>query len=261
MLPPYWIELCPSLFVNECPFHDSLVNTTTDREETLTVVYVEDDEKLGRLTAQYLGAHGIQVHLVTRGDAALAEIVRVRPDVILLDLMLPGVSGMELCRRIRERDDVPIVMLTARGEEADRVVGLEGGADDYVTKPFSSRELLARVRAQARRARGNVGPRPARLVVGPLTVDAASMHVTLDGKPLALTTYEFQLLRALAERAGRVLGREQLMELVRGTADEAFDRSIDVHVSRLRQKLGDDPRQPRLLKTVRGVGYVLSPTE
>lgn len=235
--------------------------TITEREDTLTVVYVEDDEKLARLTAQYLGTHGVVVHVVTRGDQALTEITRVRPDVVLLDLMLPGMDGLEICRRLREHMDVPVIVLTARTEEADRVLGLEGGADDYVLKPFSSRELLARVRAQARRAKGLVGPRARRLAVGPLVVDAVTMTATLDGKPLLLTTYELSLLRVFAERPGRVLGREQLMELVKGSADDAFDRSIDVHVSRLRAKLGDDPRQPRLLKTVRGIGYVLSPNE
>jgi DNA-binding response OmpR family regulator len=230
-------------------------------EETITIVYVEDDERLGRLTAQYLRAHRVDVFLVARGDRAVAEVLRVRPDVVLLDLMLPGADGLEVCRQLRERIDVPVVMVTARGEEADRVMGLEGGADDYVVKPFSSRELLARVRAQARRARGRAGPRAARLEVGELIIDTASMSATIGGKPLTLTTFEFGLLRALAERAGRVLGREQLLQLVHGTADEVFDRAIDVHVSRLRQKLGDDPRNPKLLKTVRGVGYVLAPGE
>jgi DNA-binding response OmpR family regulator len=230
-----------------------------EEAERLTIVYVEDDERLAALTAKYLRGHGIDVVHVLRGDLALAEVLRARPDVVLLDVMLPGASGLDVCRQIRERVDVPIVMVTARGEEADRVMGLEGGADDYVTKPFSSRELLARIRAQARRAKGRAGPRAERLDVGPLTIDAATMTVTLRGEPLALTTYEFTLLRVLAERAGRVLGREQLMELVRGNADEAFDRSIDVHVSRLRQKLGDDPRNPRMLKTVRGIGYMLAP--
>jgi two-component system OmpR family response regulator len=237
------------------------VNTSPEREESLSVVYVEDDEKLARLTAQYLGTHGILTHVITRGDVAVQEITRLRPDVVLLDLMLPGLDGLEVCRRLRERMDVPVIVLTARTEEADRVLGLEGGADDYVLKPFSSRELLARVRAHARRHKGLVGPRANRIEVGPLVVDAATMSATLHGKPLALTTYELSLLRVLAERAGRVLGREQIMELVKGNADEAFDRSIDVHISRLRAKLGDDPRQPRLLKTVRGVGYVLSPSE
>jgi DNA-binding response OmpR family regulator len=227
--------------------------------EHLVLVYVEDDERLGRLVSDYLTAHGVEVHLIARGDVALQEILRIRPHVVLLDLMLPGMDGVTLCRHLRERLDVPILMVTARTEEADRVLGLEGGADDYITKPFSSRELLARVRAHARRARGESGPRKSRTTVGDITIDAETMTVELAGERLQLTTYEFALLRALAERAGRVLSREQLIELVRGSPDEAFDRSIDVHVSRLRQKLGDDPRAPRLLKTVRGVGYVLSP--
>ena len=230
-------------------------------EDALTVVYVEDDERLARLTSQYLATHGVRVFTVATGDQALAEVLSVRPDVVLLDLMLPGVDGLEVCRRLRERVDVPIIMVTARGEEADRVMGLEGGADDYVNKPFSSRELLARIRAHARRARGRSGPASPRLEVGDLVVDATTMTATMRGQRLALTTYEFALLRALAERAGRVLGREQLLELVRGTADDAFDRSVDVHVSRLRHKLEEDPRNPRFLKTIRGVGYMLVPDE
>jgi DNA-binding response OmpR family regulator len=232
---------------------------TSDTAERLTVVYVEDDERLGRLTAQYLSSHHVDVFLVSRGDLAVAEVLRVRPDVVLLDLMLPGLDGVEVCRALRERVDVPIVMVTARTEEADRVLGLEGGADDYVAKPFSSRELLARIRAQARRARGKAGPPQGRVQVGDLIVDPATMTATLDGELLALTTFEFALLRVLAERSGRVLTREQLLELLHGNAEESFDRSIDVHVSRLRHKLGDDPRNPRRLKTVRGVGYVLTP--
>jgi DNA-binding response OmpR family regulator len=224
----------------------------------LTVVYVEDDERLARLTAQYLSSHGVQVSVVPRGDLAVAEVVRVQPDLVLLDLMLPGADGIAVCRKLRERADVPVIMVTARGEEADRVIGLEGGADDYVTKPFSSRELLARIRAQVRRARGKVGPPTARIELGELVVDAATMTATLRGARLSLTTHEFALLRVLAERAGRVLGREQLLQLMHGTAEEAFDRSIDVHVSRLRHKLEDDPRNPRLLKTIRGVGYMLA---
>jgi two-component system OmpR family response regulator len=236
-------------------------DSSRDALEHLTVVYVEDDERLARLTSQYLRSHGVDVIVVARGDLALAEVMRARPDVVLLDLMLPGADGLEVCKRIRERVDVPIIMVTARIEEADRVLGLEGGADDYVSKPFSSRELLARVRAQARRARGRVGPPAERLEVGSLVIDPLTMSATLRGKRLVLTTFEFTLLRVLAERPGRVLGREQLLELVHGSADEAFDRSIDVHVSRLRSKLEDDPRNPRLLKTIRGVGYMLAPDE
>ncbi len=230
-------------------------------ESEIAIVYVEDDERLARLTRQYLASHRIQVTLVTRGDQALAEVLRVRPDVVLLDLMLPGVDGLDVCRQIRARLDVPIIMVTARTEEADRVIGLEGGADDYVSKPFQSRELLARIRAQARRGRGESGPRAERIEVGALTIDASTMEVTVHGDPVSLTTIEFSLLHALAQRAGRVLAREQLLQLVHGTADEAFDRSIDVVVSRIRAKIEVDARAPRLLKTIRGVGYMLTPGE
>ncbi len=227
-------------------------------EAEISVVYVEDDERLARLTTQYLTSHRIVVHLVTRGDQAVTEVVRVRPDVVLLDLMLPGTDGLEVCRQLRARCDVPIIMVTARTEEADRVLGLEGGADDYVAKPFQSRELVARIRAQARRGRGEAGPKAERIELGPLVIDATTMEVTVRGKPVTLTTVEFQLVHALAQRAGRVLGREQLLTLIHGSAEEAFDRSVDVVVSRVRQKIEDDPRSPRLLKTIRGVGYVLT---
>ena len=231
----------------------------TPIESPIRIVYVEDDERLARLTAQYLATHHIDVTVVSRGDLAVAEVVRIRPDVVLLDLMLPGVDGIEVCRQLRQKVDVPIIMVTARGEEADRVVGLEGGADDYVVKPFQSRELLARIRAQARRGRGESGPRAERLELGTMTIDAQTMQVTVRGQAVSLTTNEFALVHALAQRAGRVLGREQLLQLVHGTADEAFDRSIDVIISRVRQKIEADPRNPQLLKTIRGAGYMLVP--
>ncbi|MBX3221460.1 MAG: response regulator transcription factor [Labilithrix sp.] len=231
---------------------------TTTTDDPISVVLVEDDDRLAKLTARYLESHGVRVTVVGDGREAVGQIVKTRPDVVLLDLMLPGMGGIDVCREVRARSDVPILMVTARGEEADRVVGLEGGADDYIAKPFSSRELLARVRAHARRARGAVGPAKKNLQVGRIVIDVDAMHVTLDGATLALTTYEFMLLRALAERAGRVLTREQLVDIVRGSAEEAFDRSVDVHVSHLRGKLGDDPRSPRIIKTVRGVGYMLA---
>jgi DNA-binding response OmpR family regulator len=226
--------------------------------ESISVVYVEDDERLASLTARYLASHGVRVTLAAEARDGIAKILQERPDVILLDLMLPGVDGLEACRQLRARVDTPIIMVTARGEEADRVLGLEGGADDYIAKPFSSRELLARIRAQARRARGRAGPEKSVVRVGGLVIDPAAMRATLDDVELVLTTYEFMLLRVLAERAGRVLTREQIIDLVRGSADEAFDRSIDVHISHLRQKLGDAPRSPRMLKTVRGIGYMLA---
>ena len=224
----------------------------------VVALLVEDDARLASLTAEYLRGHEVQVVVAGDGAAALAEARRGRFDVVLLDLMLPGGSGLDVCRELRARSDVPILILTARGEEADRVLGLELGADDYLTKPFSPRELLARIQAQVRRARGQAGPPTRPIVVGDLELDPASVRATLAGRELPLTTYEFQLLRVLAERAGHVLSRERLLELVRGSAEEAFDRSIDVHISRLRTKLGDDPKRPRWLKTVRGLGYQLA---
>jgi DNA-binding response OmpR family regulator len=199
------------------------------------------------------------VTIVTDPREGIATVLRERPDVVLLDLMLPDMDGFEVCQKLRARVDTPIIMLTARGEEADRVMGLEGGADDYMAKPFSARELLARIRANVRRAKGLVGPHGEKHVVtGALVLDPAARSAIFGGVTLSLTTYEFDLLHALAERAGRVLTREQLMDLVRGCVDEAFDRSIDVHISHLRKKLGDDPRSPRIIKTVRGIGYVFA---
>ncbi len=225
------------------------------------VVYVEDDERLASLTARYLRSHGVDVQVVDRGDLAIDAVLCLQPDVVLLDLMLPGLDGLEVCRRLRERADMPIIMVTARTDEADRVVGLEGGADDYLSKPFSSRELLARIRAQARRARGKAGPQTARMKFGALVIDVSAQLATLNERRLALTSHEFLLLRGLAERARRVLSREQLLELIQGSAEEAFDRSIDVHVSRLRRKLEENPKDPRYLKTVRGAGYIFAPEE
>jgi len=223
-----------------------------------SIVYIEDDPKLAQLTAKYLESHDIKMTIASTPREGINCVLRERPDVVLLDLMLPGMDGLEVCRELRTRIATPIIMVTARGEEADRVMGLEGGADDYIAKPFSSRELLARIRAHARRARGDVGP-PSELVhAGPLSIDPVSRRATLNGEDLALTTYEFDLLRVFVEREGRVLSREQLVDLVRGSAEEAFDRSIDVHISHLRKKLQDDPRHPRMLKTVRGVGYLLA---
>lgn len=225
---------------------------------SIRVLLVEDDVRLARLTAKYLESHGVLVFTVSDGREVVSTAVQVRPDVVLLDLMLPGLDGIAACRQLRERLDVPVIIITARADEADRVLGLEGGADDYLVKPVSSRELLARVRAQVRRARGELVRGDAGFTVGGLSIEPRAAKAVLHGRELALTTYEFALLRALAERAGRVLTREQLVEIVRGSADQAFDRSVDVHVSHLRAKLGDDPRNPRLLKTVRGAGYMLA---
>ncbi|WP_394842073.1 response regulator transcription factor [Pendulispora brunnea] len=227
-------------------------------EDGISVVYIEDDVRTACLMAKYLESHGLSITLAEDGATGITAVMRGDPDVVLLDLMMPGADGIEVCRQLRSRTGVPIIMVSARTEEADRVMGLEGGADDYLVKPFSSRELLARIRAHVRRARGRAGPPIERLRVGGLVLDPRAMSATIHGEGLALTTYEFMLLRALAESAGRVMTREQLVEIVRGSADETFERAIDVHISRLRQKLNDDPRHPRMLKTVRRRGYMLA---
>jgi two-component system OmpR family response regulator len=234
------------------------MDPTTRTTDNFSVLYIEDDLRIARLMTKYLETHGVVVTHASNGAEGIGAEWRHRPDLVLLDLMMPGMDGIEVCRQIRARSGVPIIMVTARTEEADRVVGLEGGADDYLVKPFSSRELLARIRAQVRRAQGRVGPPAKEVRVAGLSIDSSSMRVTLNGVSLALTTYEFMLLHALAERAGRVLTREQLVDLVRGNSEDAFDRTIDVHICRLRQKLNDDPRNPQILKTVRGIGYMLA---
>ena len=231
---------------------------TVSAEPIVTALLVEDDQRLAALTAEYLQGRGVVVTLASDGLRGLEEALRHRHDVVLLDPMLPGKDGLEVCRELRSRSDVPIIVLTARGEEADRVMGLELGADDYLAKPFSPRELLARIRAVVRRARGRAGPALKAVQAGALAIDPGARRATLAGKEIHLTGYEFSLLYALAARPGRVLSREQLIDLAGGNPEEAFDRSIDVHVSRLRQKLGDDPKRPRLLKTIRGAGYLLA---
>ncbi|CAN5543853.1 response regulator transcription factor [soil metagenome] len=225
---------------------------------SIKVLLVEDDARLAQLTSRYLEGHGVLVTSAGDGLEGQAEALRRQYDCIVLDLMLPGRDGISVCRELRTRSDVPSIMVTACGEEADRVLGLEVGADDYVTKPSSPRELLARIRANVRRVRGQAGPTQDAIVVGTLLLDPAKMTVELDGKSVDVTAYEFSILRALAQSPGKVLSREQLLDLAKGSADLSFDRSIDVHVSRLRAKLGDDSRNPKILKTVRGSGYLLA---
>ncbi len=221
----------------------------------ILALLVEDDDRLARFTAEFLEQHGVSVTRVANGDTALRTARARSFDVVVLDLMLPGRDGLDVCRELRTKSAVPILMITARTEESDRIVGLELGADDYLGKPFSARELLARIRAVVRRARGQLGPESDVLRVGPLELRPAALAATYDGRSLELTSYEFAILRALAERTGRVLSREQILELVKGNCDDAFDRSIDVRISRIRQKLGDDCA---LIRTVRGVGYMLT---
>lgn len=216
---------------------------------------VEDDTRLAELTRQYLETHGLAVTVEHDGQRGLDLALRHPFDVVLLDWMLPGRSGLEVCQRLQAHRPVPVIMLTARGEEADRVMGLETGADDYLSKPFSPRELLARIRAVLRRSRARSKPGRA-LTRGDLQLDANTRTATLEGRVLDLTGYEFSLLYALVDNAGVALSRDRLMELAKGTADEAYDRSVDVHISRLRHKIESEPSKPRRIKTIRGVGYM-----
>lgn len=230
----------------------------SESEGTIHVLLIEDDHRLARLTASYLQLRGLVVTLASDGTSGLQQALAHRFDVVLLDLMLPGKDGLQVCREIRQRSDVPIIMVTALGDEGEVILGLEAGADDYIPKPFSSPELLARLRAAVRRSRGKAGPSRQSLRVGRLTIEPEAMEASLDGQILGLTAYEFAILHALAKRAGRILSREQLLDLAKGSAEEAFERSIDGHISRIRRKLGDPPRNPRILKTIRGVGYLLA---
>ena len=222
------------------------------------VLLVEDDARLGAMVAEYLAQHELDVTVAGDGERGLAAQRRGRFDVVLLDVMLPGVDGLEVCRRIRaapEWASLPVLMLTARGEDVDKIIGLELGADDYLAKPFNPRELLARIRAVVRR--GTPAPSAAHRVAGGLVIDFDTREATVSGRRVVLTHHEFELLATLARANGRVLSREQLMDALGGEEHDAFDRSIDVHISKLRAKLERDPRAPRFIKTVRGVGYAL----
>jgi DNA-binding response OmpR family regulator len=228
----------------------------------MRALLVDDDRELARLLTEYLASHGVELAHVESGDVALATLERAGPfDLVLLDVMLPGIDGFEVCRRIRAAHDVPIVMLTARGDDTDRIVGLEIGADDYVPKPFNPRELLARMRAVMRRARpGPVSSGSDIIVVGALSIDVPAHRVTLDDDEVSLTSFELRVLLALARRAGETVPREDLARAVLAKDSEydpSVDRSLDVHISHLRQKLELDPRDPKLIRTVRGIGYVL----
>jgi DNA-binding response OmpR family regulator len=222
----------------------------------LRALVVDDEEPLVRLVGSYLEREGFEVLRAGDGERAVELAREGRPDVIVLDLMLPGIDGLEACRRIRAFSDAYIVMLTARAEEIDKVVGLSTGADDYVTKPFSPRELVARIRAMLRRPRAGADAhdRPVRRF-GDLTLDPAAREVLLGGRPVALTRLEFDLLEALSERPRVVFTRAQLLERVWGPGWFGDDHVIDVHIANLRRKLGDSPGSPRFVETLRGVGY------
>ena len=230
------------------------------------LLMIEDDTRLAEMVGEYLGQSGLVVTHRADGKSGLAQLqgpdAAALPDLVILDLMLPDMDGLEVCRRIRSLQgpaaQVPVLMLTAKGDPMDRIIGLELGADDYLPKPFEPRELLARIRAILRRRGEGTPPAAKTLRFGTLEIDRDARTVTVGGQPAELTSYQFDLLIALAERAGRVLTRDQIMEAVRGRELEAFDRSIDVHMGRIRAAIEVDAKNPRRILTVRGVGYVFA---
>ena len=235
--------------------------TTEQSSKKPHILIVDDDRKLCRLLTDYLAPMGYETTAAHTGPEGLETLQRGVFDAVILDVMLPGMDGFEVLGALRKQTDVPVLMLTARGDETDRVVGLEMGADDYLPKPFSTRELLARLRAVIRRfdraARQPESETEDRVVVGDLTMDSGARTAFLAGQALPLTSIEFDLLLRLCRAAGRVVSRDQLLDAIAGREYEVFDRSVDVHVSSLRKKLGDDPRNPKYIRTVRGAGYML----
>lgn len=236
------------------------MNKPTDR-----ILIIDDDRKLCRLIQEYLEPLGYSVHFVHTGPAGIEKALKEKWQAVILDVMLPGLGGFEVLKNIRKESSVPVLMLTARGGESDRIEGLEIGADDYLPKTFSTRELLARLRAVIRRtvpAPVKVARIPKKITVGPLTLDANTRTVFLKGQELVLTPVEFDLLMGLALSRGKLKTRESLLEEFRERSYDAFDRSIDMHISSLRKKLDDDPKNPHFIKTVRAAGYILmAPSE
>jgi len=226
------------------------------------ILVLEDDRRLAAMLLEYLAKAGFAVAAETSGSKALARLQGGGFDALVLDLMLPDLDGLDVCRQLRADERLrrlPIVMLTARGDTADRIVGLELGADDYLTKPFEPRELVARLRAVLRRGAAGIAhdARPM-LRFGRLEIDREAFQARLDGEPVVLTAHQFALLQVLAEHAGRVLSRDVLLDALRGRGGDGFDRTIDVHVSKLRQALEDDPKRPRRILTLRGAGYLFA---
>ena len=232
--------------------------------KTPHILVVDDDREIRSLVSQFLRKHGFRVTDAADGRAMMEVLDDGRFDLVVLDLMLPGEDGLSLCRRVRAESALPIIMLTAMGEETDRIVGLEMGADDYLPKPFNPRELLARIRAVLRRAGGADMPEPAEEGAGTRVFEGWSLDLAKrelrapDGTLVPLTAGEYDLLAAIVERPGRVLSRDQLLDLTRGRDAVPFDRSVDVQISRLRRKLEPDPKEPQIIKTVRGGGYVFA---
>jgi DNA-binding response OmpR family regulator len=226
---------------------------TGHRSPRTRVLLIDDDEKLSALLTEYLGRFNFSVRAVVHPDEGLRAVKADAPDIVILDVMLPDMDGFAVCRKMRETSRVPIVMLTARGDVTDRIVGLELGADDYVPKPFEPRELLARMQAVLRR--GAAGGGDDRVRIGPLEVNWTTSSTRVNGQVVPLTSAGFELLGLLVRNRGRVLSRDRIMDGTRGIDWDAYDRSIDVLISRIRQKLGDDPKQPAFIRTVRGLGY------
>lgn len=225
-----------------------------------TVLVVEDEPKIARIVSDYLERAGFRALQAADGRSALAVVQRERPDLVILDLGLPDADGLDVLRRLRERSPTPVVVLTARGEESDRIVGLELGADDYVVKPFSPKEVVARVRAVLRRTERSAAPAPV-IRAGDLTVDLERMRVTAADRTIELTRTELALLAALARQPGRVLTRGQLLDAIHGVEVESYERAIDAHVKNLRRKIEPDPRRPRYILTAHGVGYRFADVE
>jgi two-component system, OmpR family, phosphate regulon response regulator OmpR len=224
----------------------------------MRILLIDDDSRLTDMLGDYLRSRGYQVDVRGDGESGLLAQSRGDFDAVVLDVMLPGIDGLEVCRRMRARSHVPILMLTARGDDMDRIIGLEIGADDYLPKPFNPRELLARLAAVLRRSQRTLDKVDV-LRFGHLEIDKAAREVRLHGQRKELTGRQFDLLLLLAERAGRVQTREQILDALKGEEWDNVDRSIDVHISRIRQQIEDDVKHPRLVQTVRGTGYVLTP--
>jgi DNA-binding response OmpR family regulator len=226
------------------------------------LLMIEDDARLAGMVSEYLGASGFVVSHAPDAQTGLARLQSAGVDLVILDLMLPDMDGLQVCQRIRALPgvlgQVPVLMLTAKGDPMDRIIGLEMGADDYLPKPFEPRELLARIKAILRRKGSDTPSNTHTMQFGSLEIDRDARRVSVKGQPCELTSYQFDLLVALAERAGRVLTRDQIMEAVRGRELEAFDRSIDVHMGRIRAAIEADPKAPQRILTVRGVGYVFA---
>ncbi len=225
------------------------------------ILLVEDDRRLAELTAEYFEQNGLSVVVESRGDRALAQFERVKPRVVLLDLMLPGLDGLTICRELRESFSGPILIFTARDSDIDQVIGLEAGADDYVAKPVDPMVLLARTRALLRRVADSEKPAmlDSDITLGALRISPSAQEVSLDDEPVQLTTHEFELLLLLARHAGTVLSRDDIFHHLRGIDYNGTDRSIDGRISKLRRKLGDDAHEPARIKTVWGKGYLLVP--